>query len=104
MIDLIKKTQARGVVFISGDVHWGEISKMEVDGGYPIYDVTSSGITQTWDIIEPNTNRIGEPVPQNNVGLIEVDLSSAERVSLSIFDITEQKVVEHSVELKELRF
>ena len=104
MIDLIQKTKANGVVFISGDVHWGEISKMDVDSGYPIYDVTSSGITQTWDIIEPNTNRIGEPVPQNNVGLIELDLSSAGSVSLSIFDITEKKVVEHRIEGKELRF
>ena len=77
---------------------------MDVDSGYPIYDVTSSGITQTWDIIEPNTNRIGEPVPQNNVGLIELDLSSAGSVSLSIFDITEKKVVEHRIEGKELRF
>ncbi|MCB0587175.1 MAG: alkaline phosphatase family protein, partial [Phaeodactylibacter sp.] len=30
MIDLIKKTKANGVVFISGDVHWGELSKLEV--------------------------------------------------------------------------
>jgi len=104
MIDLIQKTKANGVVFISGDVHWGEISKMDVDSGYPIYDVTSSGITQTWDIIEPNVNRIGQSVPQNNVGLIEVNFSSTERVSLSIVDATEQKVVEHSIELKELRF
>lgn len=44
MIDLIKKIQVRGVVFILGDVYWGEILKMEVDGGYFIYDVILSGI------------------------------------------------------------
>lgn len=104
MIDLIQKTKANGVVFISGDVHWGEISKMEVEGGYPIYDVTSSGITQTWDIIEPNSNRIGQSIPQNNVGLIEIDFSSGRKVNLSIVDATEQKVVEHSLDMENLRF
>lgn len=104
MVNLIKKTKANGVVFISGDVHWGEISKMEVEGGYPIYDVTSSGITQTWDIIEPNRNRIGQSIPQNNVGLIEIDFSSVGKVSLSIVDATEQKVVEHSLDMEKLSF
>jgi alkaline phosphatase D len=104
MIDLIQKTKANGVIFISGDVHWGEISKMEVDGGYPIYDVTSSGINQTWDIIEPNAHRIGKAIPQNNVGLIEVTFSSTVKATLSIVDSTEQKVMEHVVDVEGLRF
>ncbi|MEM1120827.1 MAG: alkaline phosphatase D family protein, partial [Bacteroidota bacterium] len=104
MIDLIKKTKANGVLFISGDVHWGEISKMKVDGGYPIFDVTSSGITQTWDVIEPNKNRIGNAVPQNNVGLIEVVFAKDATVALSIVDGTKQKMVTHRLTLEELKF
>ncbi|MEO0472877.1 MAG: alkaline phosphatase D family protein, partial [Bacteroidota bacterium] len=46
MVDLIQETKANGIIFISGDVHWGEISKMTVENGYPVYDVTSSGITE----------------------------------------------------------
>lgn len=42
-VDLIKKTKAKGVFFISGDVHYAELSKLNVEGGYPLYDVTSSG-------------------------------------------------------------
>lgn len=103
MIDLIKKTKANGVIFISGDVHWGEISKMEVKDGYPIYDVTSSGITETWDIIEPNRNRIGKAVPQNNVGLIEVETTrKGTKIRLSIYDKTEKAVVAHVTQLSEL--
>lgn len=70
-IDLIAKTKANGVLFISGDVHWGEISKMPTDKTYPIYDVTSSGITETWHDTEPNKYRIGDVIPQNNIGRIK---------------------------------
>ncbi len=66
-IDLIQETRAEHVIFISGDVHWGEISRQDVESGYPLYDVTSSGITETWPNTEPNTNRVGNVVRQNNV-------------------------------------
>ncbi len=73
MIDLIKQTRAEGVVFISGDVHYAEISRLEADGLYPLYDVTSSGITSTWGFATPNGNRIDGPVMENNFGLITID-------------------------------
>jgi alkaline phosphatase D len=73
MARLVKETRANGVVFISGDVHWAEISKLEVEGCYPLYDITSSGITQTWPTLEPNTNRVGRAFKPNNFGMIEVD-------------------------------
>lgn len=105
MVDLIAKTRANGVVFISGDVHWGEISKMENKGGYPIYDVTSSGITQTWDIIEPNKNRIGEAVPQNNIGVIDVIKDGAGvKLELALMDSSAKKIRSHTVDLEEISF
>ena len=54
LINLIQKTKANGVMFISGDVHWGEISKMPTKNTSPLYDVTSSGLTETWKTIEEN--------------------------------------------------
>lgn len=103
MIRLIKKTKANGVIFISGDVHWGEISKMPVAEAYPIYDVTSSGITQTWDIIEPNKNRVGPAIAQNNIGLIEITTQdSISTIELAIVDSTAQKVAKHFFPLKDI--
>ena len=88
MTDLIKSTKAEGVLIISGDVHWGEISQLELEGQYPLYDVTSSGITQTWDKIEPNKNRIGEAIAENNYGVIEIDWSKeVPEIDLKLFDI-----------------
>ena len=34
-----------GVVFLSGDRHYSELTKTEFEGLYPIYELTSSGIT-----------------------------------------------------------
>lgn len=37
------------LVVLSGDRHIGEVSKMEIEGyNYPLYDITSSGLTHTW--------------------------------------------------------
>lgn len=105
MIDLIAKTKANGVIFISGDVHWGEISKLNTENTYPIYDVTSSGITQTWPDTEPNKNRVGNIITQNNIGIIEVNFKDkVAEVSLGIIDSTKQKVTEHSFSLSDIQF
>lgn len=76
LLDLVKSTKANGIVFISGDVHYGEISRLESDGCYPIYDFTSSGITSTWYFATPNDNRIEGPVMENHFGLITIDWNS----------------------------
>lgn len=39
--------------FISGDVHFGEITRYDCATGYPLYDVTSSGITQAVEKVVP---------------------------------------------------
>jgi len=105
MINLIKKTNAEGVIFISGDVHWGEISKMKIANGYSIYDVTSSGITETWDIIEPNDHRIGKVIPQNNIGNIKVTKSDeAIEIELTLIDSTKVPVVKHQLTKAQISF
>jgi alkaline phosphatase D len=104
MLDLIRKTQANGVVFISGDVHWGELSRQQAPGQYPAYDVTSSGITETWDVLEPNDNRLGEAVMENNFGLIEIDWGADPTLHLQLFDVMGRQRVSHHVPLSELRF
>ena len=105
MLDLIKSTKANGVVFLSGDVHWGELSKMETEGQYPIYDITSSGITQTWDKPEPNNNRIGEVVMENNYGVINIDWNNTDpQLSFLIKDIKGVERVSLKIFLSELQF
>ncbi len=87
MFDLIQKTKANGVLFISGDVHWGEISLRNKEGLYPIYDVTASGLTEDWHNVEPNKYRVGEAVRENHFGLLNIDWSTADpEITLQIID------------------
>ncbi|KAJ6411812.1 hypothetical protein OIU84_004976 [Salix udensis] len=54
LFKLIADTKREGVFFISGDVHFGEISRYDCSIGYPVYDVTSSGLTQAVEKAVPH--------------------------------------------------
>ena len=78
LFDLIRRTRAQGVVFVSGDRHIAEISRLDADAvGYPLYDITSSGMTNSWRSFrgEPNRHRLGEVYHDLHFGLIEFDWS-----------------------------
>ncbi|TYJ49010.1 hypothetical protein E1A91_A01G105300v1 [Gossypium mustelinum] len=49
--------QRDGVFFISGDVHFGEITRYDCAAGYPLYDITSSGLTQAVEKVLPSPLR-----------------------------------------------
>jgi alkaline phosphatase D len=103
--DLIKTTKAEGVLFISGDVHYAEVSKLEADGVYPIYDVTASGITSTWDFATPNDNRIDGPVMENHYGLLTLmDFGTEPSIKMEIIDVTGKTRISRSIKLTELKF
>jgi alkaline phosphatase D len=105
MAELIKKTQANGVVFISGDVHWAEISKRNFQGLYPIYDVTASGITEDWHNLEPNRYRVKQAFRENHFGMIEIDWKKDKPdVNMQILNVAGKPVIRHSVPLNKLRF
>ncbi|XP_057503377.1 uncharacterized protein LOC130786932 [Actinidia eriantha] len=46
LFKLIADSKRDGIFFISGDVHFGEITRCDCVTGYPLYDITSSGLTQ----------------------------------------------------------
>lgn len=78
MIDLLVKCKPKGLLFISGDRHIAEISRMEIPGLPPVVDFTSSGLTHTWgsDMYEEaNQYRVGKMVIAKNFGIIRIDWS-----------------------------
>jgi alkaline phosphatase D len=103
MLQLIQKTQANGILFISGDVHWGELSKLSNEYTYPIYDCTSSGLTQTWHKTEPNSNRIGPVIPESNFGLINIDWFNKE-LQIQLYDEQDSLRLNHKLSFEELQF
>ncbi|URE20733.1 PhoD-like phosphatase [Musa troglodytarum] len=48
-----KERERSGIFFISGDVHFGEITRYDCGGQYPLYDITSSGLTQAIEKVVP---------------------------------------------------
>ncbi|TGE10540.1 alkaline phosphatase D family protein [Hymenobacter fodinae] len=74
LLQLLASSQAKGVLLISGDRHIGEISKMTVPGvAYPVYEVTSSGLTHpaTHNTAEPNQYRVGPLVNDKHYALFQ---------------------------------
>ncbi|KAM7260176.1 hypothetical protein ACFE04_015917 [Oxalis oulophora] len=58
LFKLIADSRRDGVFFISGDVHFGEITRYDCGGvGYPLYDITASGITQAVEKVVPSPLR-----------------------------------------------
>jgi len=96
MLDLIRTTEANGVFFLTGDVHYGEISRIENPGSYPIYDITSSGITSTWDFPTQNKNRIEGPVMDNHFGLLTIQWSNKPVVKMELIDVRNNVRVEYT--------
>lgn len=104
MVDLISKTKANGVVFLTGDVHYSEISKLETKD-YPIYDFTASGLSSTWGFATPNRNRIEGPIMDNHFGMLTIDWSLAvPEIKMETWDIRDNQRIEHTITLDEISF
>lgn len=89
LIDLIRRKNANGVVFLSGDIHYAELSKQDVNVPYTLWDLTSSGLTEEWPVPTPNSNRVGEVFPKANFGTIDIDWQGeATKLKLGIVDAT----------------
>jgi alkaline phosphatase D len=114
MCDVIAKTKAGGVIFISGDRHKSEISRLapaDSGVGYPIYDVTSSSLNQPsgGSLVEANRHRVaGFPdvngmYGQVNYGTIEIDWEADDpRVVMAVRSLEGEAVIEHATALSEI--
>jgi len=85
LFDVIAKTGAKGVVLLSGNVHFAEISASD-EGPYPIRDFTSSGMTHNnpeYSMLN-NTRRVAGPFTKFNFGLVEIDWDARPAPSIAL--------------------
>lgn len=104
---LIQETNASGVVFMSGDRHFAELSVMDGGVGYPMYDLTSSGLTHTArdGHKAPNNKRVGEAFNGFNFGALTIDLDGAEPgILLEVRDVNNAVPLTRKILLKDLQF
>ena len=110
MFQLIRDTSAEGVVFISGDRHLAEISRLqpnESGPNYPLYELTSSSLNVPsggGNENELNRHRVGQHYLKVNFGSITIDWQQADTgIKMAIHDVGGAAVRSHSMLLSELQ-
>jgi alkaline phosphatase D len=86
LLELLARHQDVPTLLLSGDVHWCELSALHDERfKQPLLELTSSGLTETWEWISPNRHRVGDAYALRNYGLIEIDFAAA-RARLALKD------------------
>jgi alkaline phosphatase D len=75
LLDLVGEASGT-TVFLSGDRHRGEISRLATEGRKPVCDVTASGYFHVREAEERNSLRVGKLINQPHFGALEVDWES----------------------------
>lgn len=105
MIEMLKRTEASGVLFLSGDRHWCELSRIE-GPGYPLYDLTASSMTQKHPRGTPTKNK-NRVLPKTyhlpNVGTMHIDWQADPKITMKIIDLEGNPQIEHTLRLSELK-
>ena len=91
------------MLFLSGDIHYAELSKQELNVPYTFWDLTSSGLTEEWRVPTPNANRASEVVADANFGTIDIDWQGpATKLSIGIVDATGRTRISREIALASL--
>lgn len=106
LFDMIETCQASGVILLSGNVHFAEVSSIATNA-YPLFDFTSSGMTHT-DLRyaeADNSYRVAGPSVDLNFGLVEIDWSSnpSPIVSLKAISADGSPLFTYTVSLDQLQ-
>jgi alkaline phosphatase D len=104
--DLVAKTDAKGIVLVSGDRHRAGIYRETRDLPYPLHELTASAINMGWSPEtdpgeEPGPNRIGPTFRRNNIGLITLDWDRR-TIAFEIFDGQDRIVLRHAFRMNDL--
>lgn len=104
LLDLIDFADVNGLIMISGDTHYAELSRLTEGVPYPLYDLTSSGLTEVWPFLGPNRLRVGEGFMGQNYGRILIDWEQRDpEIRLEVESIEGQIVLAETVRLSALQ-
>jgi alkaline phosphatase D len=108
LLSEIEKNKVRGVLFISGDRHFSELSMMPRENSYPLYDWTVSPLTSgTSNSAEKEENKYRVPgslFMQHNFGVMSFSGDKDSRqLKLSLFDKDGKELWSKVITKKELQ-
>lgn len=106
LFDVIRSSGAEGVIILSGDRHHAELSRKDDAIGYPLFDLTASGLNQAHHgaVKEDNRYRVGEVYDRHHFGAIRIDWDADDPViTLQIRGLNNEPAMEERIPLSRLR-
>ncbi|HEY0594034.1 MAG TPA: alkaline phosphatase D family protein, partial [Thermoanaerobaculia bacterium] len=105
----IRDAKIEGVVFVSGDRHHGILFREQVEGMYPLYELTTSpltaGVAQAREGTDFPYVVPGTYYPGRNYATLSFDGPRTDRrVTIRLHDVAGKAIWERSIEASELRF
>lgn len=85
--EIIRRSKARGVLFHAGDIHRNEFKQQDHGAGYPITQITSSGIARN---------------PKRPWAMIDIDTTAEDPSLTARFFVEEQLEQTHTLRLSDL--
>lgn len=103
LFDLIKKTEATGVVFLSGDRHTAFIYEEDGVLPYTAHELTSSSLNVSFlgESEEFDERQVGSGYPPENYGAVEIDWD-ARTIALKVKDNMGQTVRQNDLSFAEI--
>ena len=102
LVDLITRTRAQGAVLLSGDRHIGAFYRETNATPYPLWEMTSSGLTHAWSgANESGPNRVGDLVRVNHYGTVDINWP-AQQIQLQLKDMQGRALQTHTLAMKDL--
>ena len=107
LLSEIEANKIKGVLFLTGDRHFSELSKLNRENNYPLYDWTvsplTSGVGNSYKD-DVNINRVeGSLFAQNNFGILSFSGNKASRqLKLTLFDVQGKELWNKVITQKEL--
>ncbi len=106
LIDLISEEEIKGVIFLSGDRHHTELSKLERENKYPIYDWTVSPLTSKAHETKDEGNSLvvpGSTFGVRSFGTIDVSGPYKDRIlNLKLFDSNGKELWNYQIKATDL--
>lgn len=116
LLHLVRDTHANRIVFLSGDRHEADISRLPAADplgvGYSLFDITSSSLNQKSGTLtkakvlfrnEINSYRVGTIYYEENFGLIDIDWNQSDPlVRLQVRDVQGNVVLQQRLTLHQL--
>ena len=107
LLSEIEANKIKGVLFLTGDRHFSELSKLNRENTYPLYDWTvsplTSGVGNSYKD-DVNKNRVeGSLFAQNNFGILSFSGNKSNRqLKLTLFDVQGKELWNKVITKKEL--